>query len=72
MFFNVYRDCLLVSDMLYVCKVIEYVYEKVVGNENVSNLGNYVDKEYVGLLIEEEFEELLVFVEVWVEFFCYE
>lgn len=72
MFSNVYRDRLSASDMLHVRKVIEHVYEKVVGNENASNSGNHADKEHAGPPTEEELEELLALAEARVELLCHE
>ncbi|XP_058951247.2 WD repeat-containing protein 48-like isoform X2 [Pocillopora verrucosa] len=66
------RDRLSASDMLHVRKVIEHVYEKVVGNENASNSGNHADKEHAGPPTEEELEELLALAEARVELLCHE
>ena len=58
--------------MLHVRKVIEHVYEKVVGNDNASNSGNHADKEHAGPPTEEELEELLALAEARVELLCHE
>lgn len=66
------RDRLSASDMLHVRKVIEHVYEKVVGNENSSNSGNHADKEQAGPPTEQELEELGALAEARVELLCHE
>lgn len=66
------RDRLSASDMLHVRKVIEHVYEKVVGNENNSNSGNHADKEQAGPPSEEEREEFGALAEARVELLCHE
>jgi len=66
------RDRLSASDMLHVRKVIEHVYEKVVGNENNSNSGNHADKEQAGPPSEEELEEFGALAEARVELLCHE
>lgn len=76
MFVNRYdyfqRDRLSASDMLHVRKVIEHVYEKVVGNDNNSNSGNHGDKEQAGPPSEEEREEFGALAEARVELLCHE
>ena len=57
--------------MLHVRKVIEHVYEKVLGNEN-SNSGNHTDKEQAGPPTEEELAELGALAEARVELLCHE
>ena len=58
--------------MLHVRKVIEHVYEKVVGNENSGNSGNHADKEQAAPPTEEELEQLLALAEARVELLCHE
>ncbi len=58
--------------MLHVRKVIEHVYEKVVGNENSGNSGNHTDKEQAGPPSEEELEEFGALAEARVELLCHE
>ena len=58
--------------MLPVRKVIEHMYEKVVGNENNSNSGNHADKEQAGPPSEEELEEFGALAEARVELLCHE
>lgn len=69
---NVQRDRLSASDMLHVRKVIEHVYEKVVGNESSGNSGNHADKEQAGPQSEEEQEEFGALAEARVELLCHE
>jgi len=66
------RDRLSASDMLHVRKVIEHVYEKVLGNENSGNSSNNADKEQSGPPTEEEMEELGALAEARVELLCHE
>ncbi|CAH3194260.1 unnamed protein product, partial [Porites evermanni] len=66
------RDRLSASDMLHVRKVIEHVYEKVIGNDNSNNSGNQADKEQAGPPTEQQLEELGALAEARVELLCHE
>lgn len=68
----VFRDRLSASDMLHVRKVIEHVYEKVIGNDNSNNSGNQADKEQAGPPTEQQLEELGALAEARVELLCHE
>lgn len=68
----VFRDRLSASDMLHVRKVIEHVYEKVIGNDNSNNSGNQADKEQAGPPTEQQLEELGALAESRVELLCHE
>ena len=58
--------------MLHVRKVLEHVYEKVVGNETSGNSGNSTDREQAGPPSEQELEQLAALAEARVELFCHE
>lgn len=67
-----FRDRLSASDMLHVRKVIEHVYEKVLGNDNSGNSNNHADKEQTGPPTEEELAELGALAEARVELLCHD
>lgn len=67
-----FRERLSASDMLHVRKVIEHVYEKVLGNESSGNSGNHGDKEQAGPPTEEELAELGALAEARVELLCHD
>ena len=58
--------------MLHVRKVIEHVYEKVLGNDNSGNSNNHADKEQTGPPTEEELAELGALAEARVELLCHD
>ena len=58
--------------MLHVRKVIEHVYEKVLGNDNSGNSNNHADKEQAGPPTEEELAELGALAEARVELLCHD
>ncbi|XP_015753846.1 PREDICTED: WD repeat-containing protein 48-like, partial [Acropora digitifera] len=66
------KDRLSASDMLHVRKVIEHVYEKVLGNDNSGNSNNHADKEPTGPPTEEELAELGALAEARVELLCHD
>ncbi|XP_015775077.1 PREDICTED: WD repeat-containing protein 48-like [Acropora digitifera] len=66
------KDRLSASDMLHVRKVIEHVYEKVLGNDNSGNSNNHADKEQTGPPTEEELAELGALAEARVELLCHD
>ena len=67
-----FRDRLSASDMLHVRKVIEHVYEKVLGNDNSGNSNNHADKEPTGPPTDEELAELGALAEARVELLCHD
>ncbi|XP_067057172.1 WD repeat-containing protein 48-like [Acropora muricata] len=66
------KDRLSASDMLHVRKVIEHVYEKVLGNDNSGNSNNHADKEPTGPPTDEELAELGALAEARVELLCHD